>query len=239
MHFIALESETDFAGWRDAARTLVLDLVNPSEVRWTVQGDAAADTSGPSAAGRSPEAPHGTFSVPAQFIGLAQSAILHRDPSRFAMLYRLLWRLRSNHDLLDVIADPDVALVATMARAVQRDRRRMKGAVRFRETGREQTSHFIAWFEPAHHIVEATAAFFVRRFADMPWSILTPDICAHWDGHAVSFTPGLGKADAACEGRLEEIWLRYSAGIFNPAQLKAKARNPRGTGRRPRRLCLP
>ena len=32
----------------------------------------------------------------------AKIAILHRNPERFALLYRLLWRLRGNHDLLEV-----------------------------------------------------------------------------------------------------------------------------------------
>jgi hypothetical protein len=31
MHFITLDSETDFEGWRKAARTLVLNNVNPSD----------------------------------------------------------------------------------------------------------------------------------------------------------------------------------------------------------------
>jgi DNA polymerase len=57
----------------------------------------------------------------------------------------------------------------------------------------------------------------------MAWSILTPDLCAHWDGHAVSFTPGLSKAEAPSEDRLEETWRRYYASIFNPARLKVKA----------------
>ena len=80
-----------------------------------------------------------------------------------------------------------------MAKAVRRDEHKMHAFVRFREVGREQTSHFVAWFEPEHHIVELAAPFFARRFADMPWSILTPDLCAHWDGHAVSFTPGVSQ----------------------------------------------
>ena len=56
-----------------------------------------------------PETPPGSFNVPAKFVELARSAILHRDPERFAILYRLLWRLRSHHDLLEVATDPDVA----------------------------------------------------------------------------------------------------------------------------------
>jgi DNA polymerase len=110
-----------------------------------------------------------------------------------------------------------------MAKAVRRDEHKMHAFVRFREVGRERESHFVAWFEPEHHIVEPAAPFFVRRFADMAWSILTPDLCAHWDGHAVSFTPGVSKADAPSADRLEETWRRYYASIFNPARLKVKA----------------
>jgi len=77
-----------------------------------------------------------------------------------------------------------------------------------------------ASFEPEHHIVEMAAPFFANRFADMPWSILTSDVCAHWDGHAVSITSGIPKTEAPTEGRLEEIWRRTSASIFNPARLR-------------------
>ena len=99
----------------------------------------------------------------------------------------------------------------------------MHAFVRFREIGRERAAHYVAWFEPEHHIVELAAPFFARRFADMPWSILTPDLCAHWDGHALSFTPGVSKSEAPGEDRLEETWRRYYASIFNPARLKVKA----------------
>src|SRR5947209_15755366 len=222
MHFISLQSETDFDGWRTAARALALNDIAPAEVTWSVRGNQPELFE--AGEGISPlETPDGTFNVPARFVELAQTAILHRDPQRFAILYRLLWRLRNNHDLLDVATDPDVAQVAGMARAVRRDEHKMHAFVRFREVGRERESHFVAWFEPEHHIVELAAPFFVRRFADMAWSILTPDLCAHWDGHAVSFTPGVSKANAPSEDRLEDTWRRYYASIFNPARLKVKA----------------
>jgi uracil-DNA glycosylase len=220
MHFIALDSETDFDGWRKAARALALNDVKPSDVTWCVAGDAPElfePTEPPL------EPPEGTFNVPAKFVELAEVAILHRNTERFALLYRLLWRLRSNHDLLEIATDPDVAEIAAMAKAVRRDEHKMHAFVRFREVGREQKSHFVAWFEPEHHIVELAAPFFARRFADMPWSILTPDVCAHWDGHAVSITPGVAKSEAPTQDRLEETWRRYYASIFNPARLKVKA----------------
>ncbi len=131
MHIITLDSETDFEGWRKAARALVMNDVRPSDVTWKVEGDEpelfAPETS------PLPDAPEGTFNVPAKFVELARSAILHRDPERFAILYRLLWRLRGNHDLMSVATDPDVSLVAAMARTVHRDEHKMHAFVRFRE----------------------------------------------------------------------------------------------------------
>ena len=221
MHFITLDSETDFDGWRKAARTLVLNEVQPADVTWRVQGDEPELFEPHRAAARTAARHLQRFRQNSS--NWRKSAILHRDPERFAILYRLLWRLRSNHDLLSVATDPDVAQVAAMAKAVHRDEHKMHAFVRFREIGREQKSHYVAWFEPEHHIVELAAPFFARRFADMPWSILTPDVCAHWDGHAVSFTPGVAKTEAPTEDRLEETWRRYYASIFNPARLKVKA----------------
>ena len=222
MQYITLDSETDFDGWRKAARTLVLHHIGPADVTWAVRG-GEAELFAPPAPSPILEVNDGTFSVPAKFVDLAQAAILHRDPERFAILYRLLCRLKDNHDLMEVATDADVAQVTAMARAVHRDEHKMHAFVRFREIGREREAHYGAWFEPEHHIIELAAPFFARRFADMPWSILTPDLCAHWDGHALAFTPGVSKSEAPSEDRLEETWRRYYASIFNPARLKVKA----------------
>ncbi|WP_439374259.1 UdgX family uracil-DNA binding protein [Bradyrhizobium sp. DASA03120] len=222
MQYITFDTETDFDGWRKAARSLVLHQVQPSDVTWTVKGGEAELFAPP---GPSPilEVNEGSFNVSAKFVELAKAAILHRDPQRFAILYRLLFRLKDNHDLIEVATDRDLAQVTAMARAVHRDEHKMHAFVRFREIGRERAAHYVAWFEPEHHIVELAAPFFAKRFADMPWSILTPDLCAHWDGHALSFTSGVSKSEAPGEDRLEETWRRYYASIFNPARLKVKA----------------
>ena len=42
MHFIALDNETDFEGWRKAARALALNDVKPADATWTVQGNERA-----------------------------------------------------------------------------------------------------------------------------------------------------------------------------------------------------
>src|ERR1700752_2498595 len=91
MHLITLDHETDFDGWRRAARALVLNDVPPSEVTWKVIR-RMRDAREQQVSAIVPE-PHGTFSVPAKFVELAKLAILHRSPERFALLYRLLWRL--------------------------------------------------------------------------------------------------------------------------------------------------
>jgi DNA polymerase len=220
MYHVRLQDDTDFDGWRQSARALVLDDIPPTEVTWTVQGDEP-ELFAPSPAVTSK--PPATFNVPARFVELAKAAILHRDPQRFAWLYQLLWRLRGHPELMQVATDRDVARLQDCAKAVRRDQHKMKAFVRFREFGREPKSRYVTWFEPEHHIVAATAPFFAKRFADMAWSILTPDVCAHWDGVAVSITPGVSRSDAPSEDRLEETWLTYYASIFNPARLKTKA----------------
>src|SRR5205085_4609077 len=90
MHTITLGRETDFDGWRKAARALALNDVHPSDVTWAVRDDT------PEPSALLPEPKHGTFNVSAKFVELAKAAILHRDNERFALLYRLLWRLRGD-----------------------------------------------------------------------------------------------------------------------------------------------
>src|SRR5699024_9290225 len=76
---IILDNDTDFEGWRSAARALALHDVAPRDVVWRASGNEPDLFA--SAAAVLPDGPHDlTFNVPAQFIELAQTAILHRDP---------------------------------------------------------------------------------------------------------------------------------------------------------------
>ena len=166
--------------------------------------------------------------VPAAFLRLAGAVALHADRRRHALLYRLLWRLQHEATLRHDILDPDMALARLLAQAVRRDMHKMTAFVRFREVDRSAadlpTLH-VAWFEPQHHIVEATAPFFMRRFANMPWAILTPERCVQWSGEAdarLDFGPGGRKQDAPGADAGERLWLTYYENIFNPARLKLK-----------------
>jgi probable DNA metabolism protein len=221
MRVVRLASETDFAGWRDAARTLRAEGVGPEAAIWTVDGEGDLFAAEPPAGVAGAQA--AAFTVPRAFLELAAPVSLHRSPERFALLYRLLWRLGREPDLLRIASDPDVARARDYAKAVERAAHKMKAFVRFRQVATEGPETFAAWFEPAHRVAERTAPFFVRRFAGMRFSILTPDVCLHWDGEALAFTPGADPADAPAEDGLEGYWRTYYASIFNPARLKVAA----------------
>ena len=153
--------------------------------------------------------------------------MLHEDPSRFGLLYRLLWRLVHERGLRDDPLDADRVKAQHMAQAVRRDMHKMKAFVRFRsivQPGDPEPVH-VAWFEPVHHIVEAVAPFFVRRFTQMRWVILTPERSLRWEppgaeAGTLTFGPGASRRDAPPADAGEALWLTYYQHIFNPARLK-------------------
>ncbi|MBK0391373.1 UdgX family uracil-DNA binding protein [Ramlibacter algicola] len=224
-----LSSEIDLTGFRNEARELLARQVPPDEVEWETDsannpdlfaqpgGDASrVDANMPRAA---------AAIVPASFLRLCEVVVLHHDPQRFALLYRLLWRLVYEPSLRNDPLDADMQLAQQMAQAVRRDMHKMKAFVRFRQVPDEDhpgEQLHVAWFEPMHHIVEAVAPWFARRFANMRWAILTPGRSVHWDGEQLLFGPGASRADAPPADAGEELWLTYYRSIFNPARLKMK-----------------
>ena len=57
----------------------------------------------------------------------------------------------------------------------------------------------------------------------MPWTILTPDASASWDGHELRFGPGAGASAVPRPDELEALWKTYYGSIFNPARVKVAA----------------
>jgi DNA polymerase len=218
---VRLASETDFPGWRQAARALRAQHIAPEEMLWTVDGSGAGLFG---EAAPLPTENEPAFTVPRDFLDVAEMAILHRSDERFALLYRLLWRLAGEPHLLQVHTDPDVQKARGFAKAVGLAAHKMKAFVRFRLTaGPNGVETYVAWFEPAHRVTEMIAPFFARRFATMNFSILTPDVCVHWDTQSLAVLPGADPADAPREDTLEDYWRTYYASIFNPARLKVAA----------------
>ena len=222
---VALSGAAEADEWFGCAARLLAEGRAPQTILWRVAdepaatGDLFCDEEAPLSL--APRA--STVSPPRAFTELARRALLHVDRDRHDLCYRLLWRLRENPRLMSMASDPDVARLETLARNVRRDMHKMTAFVRFRrvETGRGE--EFIAWFEPDHHVVAATAPFFVRRFASMRWSILTPRACARWDGARLSLGPGADRRNAPSGDALEDMWRAYYGAIFNPARLNLKA----------------
>ncbi len=219
MHIVALQGRGDLLEWRDAARRLFVAGLAPEQLDWRIAGEGGlfgAQPLPPLPATR--PAPR----VPRAFLDIAETVVCHADAGRFALLYRLLFRLQDDGTLLSMAADVDVAAAWRMTKAVRRDCHKMTAFVRFREAPEGARRRFVAWFEPDHHIVARTAPFFARRFADMDWMILTPKGSAALDDGALTISDAPA-AKPDLEDPTDALWLTYYASIFNPARLKVKA----------------
>lgn len=214
---VTLDRIDDLDLWLDAARPYLSADIAPDAIIWQtpeLENDLfAADLASPDLGAKR------AVRVPAQFRQLAGSVVLHSDSDRFALLYTLAWRLQRERGLFSDAADPLMRRLHMLAKQVGRDIHKMRAFVRFREID----GRFVAWFEPDHHIVRANGAFFVRRFASMNWSILTPEVCLHWDRETLSEGPPACRSDAPQGDPLEDMWRTYYASIFNPARLKVRA----------------
>ncbi len=211
-----------FEGWRAAARDLLAQGVPPAEVAFTEAAQLGL-LPGAAAARIDPgRRAAGTVRVAPAFVALARDVACHRDPSRFDRLYRVLWRAaRARPDVLDDPADPDVLALRRLADAVRKDVHRLHALVRFRRVADDAGERFVAFHRPDHRTLARAAPFFVRRFAAMRWSILTPDASAHWDGRALRLGGGVAREGAAADD-VEALWRAYYASTFNPARV-----NPR------------
>ena len=81
---------------------------------------------------------------------------------------------------------------------------------------------FGAWFEPEHPTLELSAPHFARRFADMDWTIATPEMAAVFEDGTLRLTED-GPHAPPPEDATRALWDTYYANIFNPARLKVHA----------------
>jgi probable DNA metabolism protein len=209
-----LASQTDIRGFRTEARNLLAHQVHPDSVTWSAADDvgiatvggALGDDSRPRAAARA-----ASSIVPASFVRLCDYVVQHRDPERFALLYRLLWRLVHEPELRHDAADADMARAQHMAHAVRRDIHKLKTHVRFRAVAdphRPGETLHIAWCEPAHHIVDTVGPWFAKQRAAIRWVLLTPERSAYWDGAKLHYAHGSSPplASAAQDGDWLARW---------------------------------
>src|SRR5688572_13744450 len=214
--------QNDFGEWRDAAREFLVQDVPPDQVVWVEGGLENALIPGLVGAVPTPAALGGAkrgaeVRVSRAFVDLAKTVACHRDPERWALLYRVLFRLTHGEPhLIELITDDDVRALTSMEKQVHFDAHKMKAFVRFRKVvAADGAEHYVAYRRSEHHVLKSTAPFFARRFGPMKWSILTPLLSAYWNGESLTFGPGASASDAPRDDELEALWKTYYANIFN------------------------
>jgi len=164
MRRVVLSDGADLAEWRSQARALLAAGIPPEQVQWQAGGQQDLLLGVP------PEAPASVASsarvgnVPRDFLVLAALVLAHAEPRRHAVLYRLLWRLvHGERALLSLVTDDDISWAMRAAKAVRREKHKMKAFVRFREVAGPDGPVFIPWFQPEHDLHPQLAPFFLRR----------------------------------------------------------------------------
>jgi DNA polymerase len=235
---VRLQGQTDFEGFRRAARGLLAQNILPEQVSWQC-GDASLESPPAAGTAHSPafsDAP--AVHVPPEFFAMCQAAVMHHNPQRFKLLYRLLWRLVHEPELRHNPLDADMEQARQMAEDVRQDMQAMKAQLRFRSV---QDDTFrarplagplhVAWYQPEHHIVDAVAPFFAKRFSQMRWAILTPESSVESDYLgpqdddgmvALRFGPGADPQDAPDLDAGEQHWLTQYEQVFHPARLRRR-----------------
>jgi probable DNA metabolism protein len=214
-----LSSETDLLGFREEARTLLSQQVPPEAVHWqTAQAQNSDLFADPVSLDN--DRPRGvpkaaSAIVPASFLRLCEVVVLHSDPDRFALLYRLLWRLVHEPGLRNDPIDPDMLHAHQMGQSVRRDLHKMKAFLRFRAISDGHAEPLqVAWYEPAHHIIEAVAPWFAKRSPEARWVIFTPERSVECEGRQLHFAPGLPRSQAPRGEVPDEEWLDCYHRVF-------------------------
>jgi hypothetical protein len=267
--------QPDFDAWRESAREALRLGYGPEELDFI-------DATAPAALALDDDAEptgvlHGRPKISRAFLSTAMLAGAHRDPGRWNLLYRVLYRVQLEHGLLTRDADRDVTAMQHLAAQVRRDLRRMRAELRFHKVlapdspephpmvldepvvqidpgepdphrlvlatptpfGVTRTEiepcvvppemecdHYIAWHRPEHRILTLAAPWYSRRYAILPWTILTPDASATWNprnGH-LTYTPGVKRDSAPTEAeldQLEPVWrTHYALHSMQPTGLR-------------------
>lgn len=224
---IVAQFEPRFESWRAEARRLLLAGTSPDTIVWSQHSNALSlfsmmdqPASHPAAAGAAPV----KTKVSPEFLSSARMVSLSNDETKWALLYRILFRLSNGEpELMNILIDNDVMKFNHLLKSVHRDLHKMHAFVRFKEIEWEGVKRYVAWHKPEHPCLEEGAQFFVRRFGDKPWSIFTPDESAHWDCNELTFTPGIAQNEFQVTDEFDELWKSYYSAIFNPARIKIKA----------------
>lgn len=211
-----LVGQTDLAGFRSEARQLLAHQVPPEDVQWQLQPAAEyTDPQSPLASRPRNVARAATAIVPASFTRLCEFVVLHRDPARFSLLYRLLWRLVHEPGLRNEPLDADMQQAQHMAHAVRRDIHKMKANLHMRllrdRAGNEVQ---LGCYQPAHHVMEAVAPWFAKRIPQARWAIFTPERSVRFDQGGLLYGPGVPRNLLPSHADGDDAWLECYLRVF-------------------------
>jgi uracil-DNA glycosylase len=207
MRRIVLANETDWEGWRTATRSLVLGGVTPDEVSWSVCSHDEEGEPLPAAAG--------SFGVSRALINLASLAIQARDPERFGLLYRLVWRANAG----EKTDAAEMQRAQGLAFAVRAEAHKMRTLLRYLPVREGNITRYVGWYDPAHFVLEANAQLIARRFSDLTFFIVTPDGVAHWDGTELRFSTGVERKAVRDDDALLLWWQKHQENLLRHARI--------------------
>lgn len=213
-----------FADWRQQARVLLGACVPPEQVSWQAadeQEDLFAALATPLPAVRS----HVPIRIPAKVLALLESAARYRTPERWALLYRVLWRTAGGDLTAALAGDPDGSQLQQRVRAVRHEIHHLHAFLRFAPQPAQAPGwRHLAWFEPAHEVLDLVGEHFSQRMGLDSWMIATPGAGLAFDGQAFDY-----RADCPADWRRlaqdaagddpATLWRRYYGSIFNPARV--------------------
>lgn len=213
---------SDLSSWRQQARALLQRQVSPANICWNGGQQNALDFGGEDF--RQLPIRLATPKINPEFLQLLGRASCYDAPHKWALFYRLVYRLVfEEKSLLANSLDDDVKQLQQWHKTICRDIHKMEAFVRFQKVDHAQLGEvYFAWFETEHDIFPAAASFFTNRFHNMIWSILSPRRCMHWDGSELSFSTGVSKPPDN-QDDCEDLWRSYYRSTFNPARLKVQA----------------
>lgn len=211
-----------FAGWRREARRLLQAGIEPAALSWRTDDDAGQLFGDPFT--EAPNAAPAPLRIPRELPELLESASRYRADDRWALLYRVLWRVAQGDRSAMLAGDGDGSDLQRRVKSVRREAHHMHAFLRFRERPADAgPPRFVAWHEPAHDILEVAAEHFAERLGRETWLIATPDAAALWDGQQMRFLrpcpPELRDLARSAADPGADLWLAYYHSTFNPARL--------------------
>jgi DNA polymerase len=205
---VPLSHQVDIAGFHNEATRLLAQQIPPHKVEWSAAPALSVDEE-PLEAGRAAIRNRAARAIiPQSFIRMSELVVLHRDPERFDLLYRSLWRLVYEPDLKHDFGDYDLARLRQMAQAVRRDIQKMKTKLSFRPLQLKGQPVAVAWYEPAHYVCETVGTWLANREPGSRWILLTPDRSMRWDGGRLLSAPAVAPMHPPLAETSDADWAR-------------------------------